>query len=60
MIEPINALRRAADWSLVVLTQDFHPADHASFARNHPGAALFSTVELPGVGPQVMWPAHCV
>lgn len=55
-----NALRRAHAWDKVVLTQDWHPADHASFAVNNPGAALFSTITLPHVGEQVMWPAHCV
>jgi nicotinamidase/pyrazinamidase len=42
-----------------VLTQDWHPADHASFAANHPGAAPFSLTEMP-YGPQVLWPVHCV
>ncbi|MDF3853598.1 bifunctional nicotinamidase/pyrazinamidase [Paracoccus sp. P2] len=48
-----------ADFDTVVLTQDWHPQDHASFADNHPGAAAFSQVEMP-YGPQVLWPAHCV
>lgn len=43
----------------VVLTQDWHPADHASFADNRPGAQPFSTVQMP-YGPQVLWPRHCV
>ena len=43
----------------VVLTQDWHPADHSSFAANHPGAAPFSMVTMP-YGPQVLWPVHCV
>ena len=43
----------------VVLTQDWHPADHSSFADNHPGAEPFSTVQMD-YGPQVLWPAHCV
>jgi nicotinamidase/pyrazinamidase len=43
----------------VVLTQDWHPADHASFADNHPGAAPFNLTEMP-YGPQVLWPRHCV
>ena len=43
----------------VVLTQDWHPADHSSFAANHPGAAPFSLAQMP-YGPQVLWPAHCV
>jgi nicotinamidase/pyrazinamidase len=47
-------------WGRVVLTQDWHPAEHASFAANHPGATPFTLVDLPGVGPQMMWPAHCV
>lgn len=44
---------------LVVITQDWHPADHASFASNHPGGTAFATVEMP-YGPQVLWPDHCV
>ncbi len=43
----------------VLLTQDWHPADHVSFAANHPGRAAFETVELP-YGSQVLWPTHCV
>lgn len=43
----------------VVLTQDWHPADHASFASAHSGAAPFSSIEMP-YGPQVLWPDHCV
>ncbi|MEM9045737.1 MAG: bifunctional nicotinamidase/pyrazinamidase [Pseudomonadota bacterium] len=42
-----------------VLTQDWHPADHASFAENHAGAVPFSMVDMP-YGPQVLWPMHCV
>lgn len=42
-----------------VLTQDWHPADHSSFADNHDGAAPFSMIEAP-YGPQVLWPRHCV
>ena len=40
-------------------TQDWHPANHGSFASNHPGAAAFSVGVLGGV-PQVFWPDHCV
>ncbi|MGC2853973.1 bifunctional nicotinamidase/pyrazinamidase [Novispirillum sp. DQ9] len=43
----------------VVLTQDWHPADHASFASAHAGAAPFSTTAMP-YGTQVLWPDHCV
>lgn len=46
-------------FSTVVLTQDWHPANHASFAANHPGAAPFSLTQMP-YGPQVLWPTHCV
>lgn len=42
-----------------VLTQDWHPADHASFAANHDGAEPFSVTTMP-YGPQVLWPTHCV
>jgi nicotinamidase/pyrazinamidase len=53
----INAL--APRFRVVVATQDWHPADHASFAVNHAGAEPFSMTEMP-YGPQVLWPAHCV
>ena len=43
----------------VILTQDWHPRDHLSFASSHPGAKPFTTVEMP-YGPQVLWPDHCV
>jgi nicotinamidase/pyrazinamidase len=57
IIPAINA--RMADFPVVVLTQDWHPANHASFAANHAGAAAFSTTEMP-YGTQVLWPTHCV
>jgi nicotinamidase/pyrazinamidase len=47
------------DFAVRVFTQDWHPADHASFAVNHPGAAPFSMTQMP-YGPQVLWPVHCV
>ena len=47
------------DFAVKVLTQDWHPSDHASFAANHPGAKPFSQTEMP-YGPQVLWPTHCV
>ena len=43
----------------VVFTQDWHPADHASFASQHPGKQPFDTHEAPGIGP-VLWPDHVV
>ncbi|MEN9358639.1 MAG: bifunctional nicotinamidase/pyrazinamidase [Verrucomicrobiota bacterium] len=48
-----------ADHDLVVATQDWHPANHGSFAANHPGKAPFQVVQLAGL-PQVLWPVHCV
>jgi nicotinamidase/pyrazinamidase len=48
-----------ARFATVVLTQDWHPADHASFAAGHPGRQPFETVEM-AYGPQVLWPVHCV
>lgn len=57
IVAPINDLM--VDYDAVVLTQDWHPPDHASFADNHPGAAPFSVIDMP-YGPQVLWPAHCV
>jgi nicotinamidase/pyrazinamidase len=57
IVPRINALM--ADFAVVVLTQDWHPARHASFAANHPGAAPFSLTQMP-YGPQVLWPTHCV
>ena len=43
----------------VVLTQDWHPAGHSSFASTHPGKAPFETIDMP-YGPQTLWPDHCV
>lgn len=57
VVEAVNAMMAGHD--AVVLTQDWHPADHASFADNHPGAAPFSVTQMP-YGPQVLWPTHCV
>ena len=57
VIPVINALGR--HFAQVVLTQDWHPPGHISFASSHPGRAPFETVEL-AYGPQVLWPDHCV
>jgi len=57
IIPRINAL--LAEYAVKVLTQDWHPLGHASFAANHPGAAPFSTIPMP-YGAQVLWPSHCV
>ena len=51
--------RLAARFRNVVLTQDWHPAGHFSFASTHPGKKPFETIAAP-YGPQVLWPDHCV
>jgi nicotinamidase/pyrazinamidase len=53
----VNALGRR--FSTVVLTQDWHPAGHSSFASSYEGRRPFETIALP-YGPQVLWPDHCV
>ncbi len=57
IVPAINGMMGGFD--AVILTQDWHPADHASFADSHPGAAPFSMTQMP-YGPQVLWPRHCV
>ena len=57
-IVPIcNRLSRAFD--LVLATQDWHPADHGSFAASHPGRKVGEVIDLNGL-PQILWPVHCV
>lgn len=56
IVPGINALM--ADFPSVILTQDWHPAGHSSFASSH-GAAPMSMTEMP-YGPQVLWPDHCI
>ncbi len=51
--------RLASRFVNVVLTQDWHPAGHGSFASSHPGRQPFDRVTLP-YGEQVLWPDHCV
>jgi nicotinamidase/pyrazinamidase len=53
----INELIRSHEH--VVLTQDWHPADHASFASQHENRSPFETIEFP-YGAQTLWPDHCV
>ena len=53
------ANRLQAAFPLVVATQDWHPANHGSFASNHPGRSVFEQIELNGL-PQTLWPVHCV
>ena len=57
IVAPINAMM--PDFDAVILTQDWHPAGHSSFASSHPGKAPYDLVEMP-YGPQVLWPDHCV
>jgi nicotinamidase/pyrazinamidase len=57
VIAVINALARR--FANVILTQDWHPANHVSFASTHTGRKPFETVAL-AYGPQVLWPDHCV
>lgn len=57
IIPLINSLQKKFD--LVVATQDWHPADHKSFASSHPGKKVFDEIILEGV-PQILWPDHCV
>ncbi len=49
----------ASRFAHVVVTQDWHPAGHSSFASSHPGAAPFATTTMP-YGEQVLWPDHCI
>jgi len=53
----VNALARR--FQHVVLTQDWHPASHQSFASSHPGRKPFETIQM-AYGPQILWPDHCI
>jgi nicotinamidase/pyrazinamidase len=53
----VNSMQMA--FPLVVATQDWHPANHGSFAANHPGKKPFEQIDLNGL-PQTLWPVHCV
>jgi nicotinamidase/pyrazinamidase len=57
VIAVLNQLQPHFD--VVVATQDWHPADHQSFASNHPGRKPFEVIQLQG-HEQVLWPEHCV
>ena len=57
VVPTINRL--AQGFPHVIATQDWHPADHASFASQHPGQMAFATVDA-AYGPQTLWPDHCV
>jgi nicotinamidase/pyrazinamidase len=57
IVPVVNKL--AAGFSHVILTQDWHPAGHTSFASSHPGKKPFDTIEV-SYGQQTLWPDHCV
>ncbi|TQM94609.1 bifunctional nicotinamidase/pyrazinamidase [Roseinatronobacter monicus] len=57
IVPEINA--RMAQAGAVILTQDWHPAGHSSFASQHAGRAPLEMIDMP-YGPQVLWPDHCV
>ena len=57
IIAGINGMMKQAD--AVILTQDWHPAGHSSFASSHPDQAPYSVIKM-AYGPQVLWPDHCI
>ena len=57
IVTGINALM--PEFDAVILTQDWHPAGHSSFASSHSGKGPYETVEM-AYGTQVLWPDHCV
>lgn len=57
IVQGINALM--PDFDAVVLTQDWHPAGHSSFASSQEGQGPYDMVQMP-YGPQVLWPDHCI
>ena len=57
IVAPINALM--PDFDAVVLTQDWHPRGHSSFASGYASNSPYDMIDMP-YGPQVLWPDHCV
>ena len=57
VVPTINGLLTIFD--NIVLTQDWHPAEHSSFASSHDGSQPFSSIQMP-YGAQTLWPDHCV
>ena len=57
IVPGINALM--TDFDAVILTQDWHPAGHSSFASSHPDRQPYELTQMP-YGPQVLWPDHCI
>ena len=56
IIEYINGAQE--EFETIILTQDWHPQEHSSFASNH-GAEPYSNIEME-YGPQILWPDHCI
>ena len=56
VVSPILSI--APRFAHIILTQDWHPVDHTSFAASHPGKKPFETIAL-AYGPQTLWPPHC-
>jgi nicotinamidase/pyrazinamidase len=59
VVPRVNALMEKGGYDVIVLSQDWHPDGHGSFASQHHGKKPFEMGELGGQ-PQVMWPDHCV
>ena len=59
VVEPARQHMLSGDYDIIVATQDWHPADHKSFASAHSDGVIGTVVELHGL-PQVLWPDHCV
>lgn len=57
IIPAVNALQQSFEH--IVLTQDWHPVNHTSFAASHRGAAPYDVVDM-SYGKQTLWPVHCV
>lgn len=59
IIPIINRLKQSGTFPIVVLTQDWHPKNHLSFASNHRGKKIGEVVDVDGI-PQILWPDHCL
>jgi nicotinamidase/pyrazinamidase len=57
IVDGINALM--SEFDAIILTQDWHPAGHSSFASAHEDGQAFGQIEMP-YGPQTLWPDHCI
>lgn len=60
VVATINSIRKKYKWDLVCLSQDWHPADHMSFAANNKGSSVFTEIDIGQGRKQMMWPVHCV